>query len=163
MNTDFGTHLLNPTEKRLEPKATLCSFCKQSHSVAMTDNYFVPIYREQKRTNIVVYRSVNFNQVTVGIPRCAECKSVHETSAVKATLLAILLTIVLIFIAFQINIPAGVISLFLSLASILVLKPFIENKLISQKGILTKRECAEDDPMVVDFILNGWSLNRPMA
>jgi hypothetical protein len=163
MNTDFGTHIMNSEEKRMEPKATLCCFCKQAHSTAMHENYFVDVYREQKRTNIVVYRSVNFNQIKIGIPRCTECMNTHYNSSIYASVIAVVGIVSLVVLSFYIHILLGFIAFLLSLGVIAVIQPIIANKMIHQSGILTKRECAEDDPMVVDLIVNGWSLNKPMA
>jgi hypothetical protein len=77
-------YTLNEKRQRLEPISTLCQYCFKDLSTEMADNYFGTVYNENDRTNIVVYRSVNFQKLGIGIPRCKSCKKIHHNSAVYA-------------------------------------------------------------------------------
>lgn len=72
------THVLNERLKRLEPITTKCQFCNNNHSTAMNDNYFVPVFKVQDRTNVIVYSSVKFSKLLIGIPRCNGCRDIQS-------------------------------------------------------------------------------------
>src|ERR1043165_4868354 len=81
-------YTLNKEKKRLEPTDTKCQYCEMEHSTNMEENYFIPLFKENDRTNIIVYRSVKYSKIPVGIPRCRTCLDIHQQSANKGALQA---------------------------------------------------------------------------
>ncbi len=65
----MNMYSFNQETKRLEPSETLCQYCETEHSTDMEDNYFIPMFQEVDRTNVIVYRNVKFKKIPVGIPR----------------------------------------------------------------------------------------------
>ena len=87
------THTLNERLKRIEPTSKKCSYCVNGQVEKLNSCYFVPIFKENDRTNIVVYRSVKYQTIKIGIPRCIDCFGVHEQSKNKALILSIFISI----------------------------------------------------------------------
>ncbi|UAY51490.1 hypothetical protein [Ferruginibacter albus] len=153
----------NERLKRFEPIEKKCRYCGKDDSCESTTNHFQKIYKENDRTNLLVYRSVKFNIVTIGIPRCALCRDIHESAKEKALLIsfgASLLTIVLGFILF------GIFGFFAIFAAIFVGVFgyfYLVKKLVERKGIETSVNGAKQDK-TVEYLLNtGWTTNRPSA
>jgi hypothetical protein len=154
---------LNPTSKRLEPQETKCAFCHDGQSTEMDDNCFVPLFREEDRTNVVVYRSVKFKKVPVGIPRCKDCKLIHEKSSTIAAFIGWGSGVLLVIMAFVFFGFLGIFSFFFGLMTGVFLTRFIENKLVRNKGIPTIKDATMENEAVQELVLNGWSLTQPMA
>jgi hypothetical protein len=155
---------LNEFLKRLEPSETLCQFCETEHSTDMEDNYFIPLYKENDSTNIVVYGSVKFKKVPVGIPRCKTCKAVHESANSKALLYAWGGAILLVIFSFAILGPVlGVVSIFVALFGGIFANRHLYEKWVAQKGIYTEVDGAKQNEAVQELVISGWSLTQPMA
>ena len=129
----------------------------------MNDNCFMPIYREDDRTNIVVYRSVKFKKIDIGIPRCAKCKAIHENATEKAQIFIPLSAVALVVISFLIWREWGIISLLPGICIGFLGIPVLENKLVRKKGIFTKKDGAERSETIQELVLQGWTLDRPSA
>lgn len=156
-------YVYNPNRKRIEPKETLCQFCKKNHSSTIENNFYTPIYQEQKRTNLVVYSSVKFKRLPIGIPRCKHCKAIHKfytaLSWVYGILTGISIYLILHFTVHQI-------FYFLELTSSIIIgvlsqqylfKPF----LIKRAGILTEKQGKKNAPLIQELLLEGWSFKQP--
>ncbi len=158
------SHHLNNKRKRLEPKETLCTFCQKEHSKNMDKNYFCPIFQLKDRTNLLVYRSVQFNKLHIGIPRCEGCQAIHDSSYFYGLTLSILITAILgglFYLQYGIYV---IFYLVFGPAFILVLGPqFFANIFTKQKNILNKKEGAKKDLLVIEMLRNGWSLTQPNA
>jgi len=154
---------LNQEKKRLEPTETLCQFCETVHSEDMEDNCFIPLYREKDRTNIVVYRSVKYSKIPVGIPRCKECKAIHEQATTKGALIAWGASIVFVIIVFMISLPLGYFSIFAGIMIGAFGSRGLYRKFVRDKLIYNEREGAEHNPAIRELLLNGWTLNQPLA
>jgi hypothetical protein len=156
-------HILNQSLKRLEPIDKQCYYCLENDSVSMNDNYFIPIFKEQDRTNIVVYSSVKYSKVMIGIPRCTRCKAVHDAAKTKANIYAWLGAVVFIVLSFMIF---GVNGMFAILPAIFIGfggAHFLQKKIISDNGILGTKEGAEQNATIQEFIIAGWSFTQPSA
>lgn len=156
-------YTFNHARKRLEPTNSKCEYCETGHSSFMEDNYFVPLYKEQDRTNIIVYRSVKYQKIPVGIPRCKSCKGIHEKSARKGSAFAVLLAIAIEIILFKIGPLWGVIGLFPSLIILFAGAEYIQDKFVENKGITTKMNGAKHNGAVQDLVISGWSFKKPSA
>ena len=156
-------HVLNEKRKRLEPTDTQCYYCGKKESTNMNDNYFIPLFKEADRTNIVVYRSVKFQKIKVGIPRCSECLKLHNDADSKASVYVLLAVIIISVIAFMAFGPLGILVLIPVGILGYAFQPSVEKKLVVKENILNKREGAEKNDTVRGFIISGWSFNQPMA
>lgn len=156
-------HTLNEQEKRIEPVDTLCRFCGQTHSTKMDRNYFVPVFKVQDRTSLVIYSSVKFSKVSVGIPRCTRCFVTHQENAWKSWGISTASAITLIILGFTIFGYWGVFvarpSFVLLFVSGILLSDFLDRK----KGLMRKKDVANRDPLIQQMLISGWSLTPPTA
>lgn len=156
-------YTLNQQKKRLDPSETKCQYCDSAHSEEMEDNYFVPLFKEADRTNIVVYRSVKYNKIPVGIPRCKTCKGIHDKAASASTWVGWGSAILFAYLGFQF---LGINGLFTLVASPFVgfgLKVLTEKRMVASKEIYSKLEGAKQNEAVQDLVLSGWSFTQPSA
>ena len=133
----------------------------------MSDNYFDSVYSEKDRTNIVVYRSVKFQKLDIGIPRCKNCKKIHRNSSVLAFVISFMMAVgVVLFVNYYFRYDI-VYRIFLSIIGFLLtfILPsyFIAKMLTSRQGILSEIEGMENEPQVQQLQLQGWTLSRPSA
>lgn len=156
-------YTFNEAKKRLEPSNTKCQYCETENSSHMEDNYFVPLYKERDRTNIVVYRSVKYQKIPVGIPRCRSCKAIHEAAATKGMLFAWGMAIAIELICFKIDLLWGFIAIFPCLFIVFAGADYIQDKIVGEKGIHTKLGGAKENEAVQDLVINGWSFTMPSA
>ena len=155
-------HTFNESLKRLEPVDNTCGYCGKLNAQRMNDNYFVPLFKQQDRTNVVVYRSVQYKKILVGIPRCAHCLQIHESTSQKglyswlfaAALFAIAIPLFNLFALFAI-IPCIVVGVLGS--------SIIEDRLVATSGILSKKEGAKKNQTVQELVISGWTLTQPTA
>ncbi len=158
------SHTFNEKLKRLEPHEKKCAFCAENHSQDIRQCYFIPLYNEKDRTNIIVYRSVKYAKIEIGIPRCADCYRIHESAKDKAMICAVLIFIATWVLAYLLfDILGALFGFGVAIGVALFSYGYITNKFIDQKDILTLREGAENDELVRDFIIDGWSFNAPSA
>jgi hypothetical protein len=129
----------------------------------MEENYFVPLFKEQDRTNIVVYRSVKYSKIPIGIPRCERCREIHQSAANKSKLYAWTGAVAGFLLSISIWGVLGVFGIIPCLLFGIIGAHYIENKLVSDQGILTKMEGAKQDETVQDLVISGWSFNQPTA
>lgn len=153
----------NTVKKRLEPTETKCQFCEMDSSTHMEDNYFVPLFKENDRTNIIVYRSVKYSKIPVGIPRCKTCQSIHQEAASKSALIAGSMAVVTVVLSFLIWGPFGFFSFFVAILIGFGGRYLIEKKLVRDKGIYTRLDGAKQNEAVQELIIGGWSFNQPSA
>lgn len=156
-------HLVNEKLKRLEPTETKCAFCGIEHSKSMHDNYFMPLFRVQDRTNVVVYRSVKYQKIPVGLPRCGTCKDVHESSANKAKMYAWGAALVFIILCFAIWGIWGIFAIFGGIIIGFGGAELLESKFVRDSGVLTKKDGAKEDGTIQELVINGWSFTQPSA
>jgi hypothetical protein len=163
MNSPTHPYRLNEETKRLEPTDTLCQFCETDHSTKMDDNYFVTLYKEKDRTNVIVYRSVKFNSIPVGIPRCEKCMVIHESASLWGNLLGWVIAIAFVILIFALFGPWGFLAILGSIFLGVFGSQYLENWFVRKKQIYTRKEGARQNEAVQDLVLGGWSFNQPMA
>ncbi|HNP31759.1 MAG TPA: hypothetical protein PKN96_00545 [Flavobacterium sp.] len=156
-------YILNENKKRLEPTETDCEYCKKRKVNSIEDCYFLNLYNVKKRTNLLVYRSVKYSLIKVGIRRCVPCKIIHKNADKNTVLYTTLIIVALNIILFSVIGIFGVITMFLSLYLAIFLLSFIKNKLSLQKGILSDQKGAKQNQLVKDFLKEGWSTKTPFA
>ncbi|MEO5685014.1 MAG: hypothetical protein ABIQ88_20385 [Chitinophagaceae bacterium] len=157
-------HVFNERLKRLEPVDRKCYYCAEQDCQDMNDCYFVPLFKEQDRTNIVVYRSVKFKKIMVGIPRCKICLAIHQALGNKAIFYAIGLAAGIALMGFLIFDLFGIIMSVMAgtITGLVACKPIV-NKLIDKAGILNLEEGAQTNETVQSFVIAGWSFSQPAA
>ena len=158
-------YIFNERKKRLEPPETKCTYCKSGSSKSMEENYFVPVYNVMDRTNIIVYSSVKYKKISIGIPRCSNCYKIHDSAIGIASLYCWGggLLILLIFVISCGVFDGLIFGIFPCLLIGTMVPMFIKNIFITNKGIPTEIEGAKKNELVKDFIIQGWSLSQPLA
>ncbi|OQP44732.1 hypothetical protein A4H97_10235 [Niastella yeongjuensis] len=137
----------------------------------MEDNYFIPLFKENDRTNVLVYRSVKYSKIPVGIPRCRSCKEIHDAAHRKAAFIAWGTALAIVAVSFLIGSAGGVGGIFIGLmiglfagfmtGTIMVDK--LQVKIVNRYGILSKLTGAHHNDAVQDLVINGWSFSQPTA
>jgi len=166
-NEMIENYIFNDLYKRFEPEQTECTYCGEAHMENRNDCYYVPLFVTSDRTNIVVYRSVKYSKILIGIPRCKSCREIHDSSINKSRLI----TFVLVILAFSFLVYS-----FMSLNPFVVVIGFfgiifggvygsakLTEKLVYDQGIYTLKDGAETNEVVRDLIIAGWSFTQPSA
>lgn len=153
----------NKEKKRLEPSGTKCQYCEIEHSTNMEDNYFVPLFKENDRTNIIVYRSVKYSKIPVGIPRCKSCMSIHQEAAGRSALTAWGIAFGVVVFSLIIWGISGIFSILVALLIGFGGTHLIQNKIIREKGIFSKMDGAKRNQAVQELVIEGWSFTQPSA
>ena len=165
MQTQLYT--FNEKRKRLDPTYTLCQFCLKDFSTEMSDNHFTNIYNEKDRTNIVVYRSVKFQKLMIGIPRCKNCKKIHHNSAIYGWLIGFVLAVGVVLLAnYFFKYQFGYLMFFSIvgfIATFLLTPPIFVTIFSARQGIFSIMDGPERDPQIQELLHQGWTLNPPSA
>lgn len=156
-------HHFNEKKKRFEPAYTKCCFCQEAHSGHMDYNYFINLYKTTDRTNVIVYSSVKFNMVNIGVARCKSCAEIHERSYDKAVTIIILTAAAVILLSFLLWGSAGFFVLVIAAIAGQLSLPGLERKFVWKHGIHTRKDGAESDTTVQALLYSGWSFVRPRA
>jgi len=156
-------YIFNKERKRLEPTETRCQYCETGNSTSMADNYFIPLFKENDRTNVIVYRSVKYNKLPVGVPRCSDCKNIHVLAAGRAAQISWAIAIGVIILSFALWGIFGIFSIFAGIVIGFGGTELLQNKMVRDKGIYTKTDGAKKNEAVQDLVINGWSLKQPTA
>lgn len=160
------SHILNEKMKRFDPVEKTCSYCNQDdQSVTTASAYYVPLYKEQDRTNIIVYSSVKYQMVTVGVPRCSGCLKIHSSERRNGYLYAFLLFVIIVASAVLLFDAIGII---IAVVGGALIAGFAADKLgpylASRRGIATPQGGAETNSLVQNLVLlQGWSFEQPKA
>ncbi len=161
------SHVLNEQLRRIEPAAKKCSFCSNGIVSDVDDCYYVPVYKVKDRSGIIIYSSVTYSKLGLGIPRCSSCKHTHVSAQKKAFIISTAAAIIILAYAVYsfLEIPAAV-SIFLFLLSGAVGFGgyiYLEDKFAKDAGCLPKHRGPEFDPLIKEFRTNGWILAKPSA
>jgi uncharacterized protein (UPF0212 family) len=161
------THVVNQRLKRIEPLSKKCGFCSNGFANNVEDCSFVPVFKTQDRTNIIVYRSVKFSKILIGVTRCPECKKVHRQSNLKALLVAIpFALLVLAFMVYNfMNFHAlvSVLLTFLGIGVGCVVHVWLQKRFLQQAGVDSLHDGAMNNALIHEFLKQGWSLTQPSA
>lgn len=156
-------YIFNKERKRLEPTETKCQYCEVGTSTSMEDNYFIPLFKENDRTNVIVYRSVKYNKLPVGVPRCRDCKSIHILAKGRAAQIAWAIAVAVVLLSFAIWGIFGIFSIFVGIIIGFGGADLLAAKFVKDKGIYTTTDGAKQNEAVQDLVINGWSLKQPTA
>jgi hypothetical protein len=157
-------HVLNEEFKRLEPISKECFYCANGKVTDINECHYGSLFKENDRTNIVVYRSVKYSEIKIGIPRCNECANIHNGAGSNSAMIGIIAGIA---ICVTCGVIWGAVGCFLGLiAGIAVgffLDDYYETELVEKKGISSEKNGFVQDDTVRTFIAMGWELTQPAA
>jgi len=152
---------LNESKKRLEPVETLCQFCNKRHAQHMDRNYYVPVFKEKDRTTLVIYNSVKFSKILIGIPRCTHCFVIHQKYTYRSWVISLTAALALAIMGFFILGMWGIFVLIACFPLGIITPIFLKRCFIRNAGILNEKEVAHENAMVQEFVIGGWSLTQP--
>jgi hypothetical protein len=151
----------NQERARFEPYEQTCFYCKIRNSKGNETNYFQGLYLEKKRLNLLVYRSVKYNKISIGICRCSQCKSIHDSHNKKGGITYLILGVFAFLIAkFMFEIPT-VISIISGAGITYLAHQFFKKKFIGSPQIMTDEYGASQHEFVKEFLNQGWVLDKP--
>ncbi|MFB9077820.1 hypothetical protein ACFFLS_00090 [Flavobacterium procerum] len=157
----------NEPYKRFEPHETKCTYCGEAHMKTMQDCYFIPLFVTNDRTNIIVYSSVSYSKILIGIPRCSSCRNIHETSSSKAIWIGVGVAIAgIAFLVYNfMSLPpmVTIIGFFAVIFGAVFGSQKLTETFVANHDIYTKRDGAETNEVVRDLVLAGWSFKQPTA
>lgn len=157
-------HIMNEQLKRLETTETKCAYCSMENNADKNDSYYIPLFSVKDRTNIIVYSSVKYAKIDVGIPRCTSCREIHTNAGKKATLYAVIAAIATWLIAIALfNFFGGVFGLLAALLVGFGGQHFLKNKFVRDQDILTLKDGAETNETVQALVISGWTFTQPSA
>lgn len=161
-------YIFNETYKRFEPLEHECTYCGEAQMKNMNEEcYFIPLFIEADRTNIIVYRSVKYSKILIGIPRCRSCKDIHNDSknkAVTITIAIVVLTLAFLLYNFMnLNAFVFIFGIFGVIFGGVYGSAKLTERYVANKGIYTLRDGAETNEVVRDLVIAGWSFNQPTA
>lgn len=155
------------TYKRFEPHDHKCTYCGEAEMENMNDCYFVPLFVEGDRTNIVVYRSVKYSKILIGIPRCRSCKDIHYDAKSRSVIIALLfvaVSLALLFYNFMnLNAFVFILGIFGVIFGGIYGSAKLAERYVANKGIYSLQDGAETNEVVRDLVISGWSFNMPTA
>ena len=170
----MDTHFFNEKTKRLEPLDNVCVFCGRRHVNDADDTCYMPLYKENSRLNVIVYRNVKFSKIVIGAPRCSSCRQIHSRVKIRSILYSVVaftLGLILIFllpyflyhyikgIAYVI----GAVMLFADIVLIIKAYDYFERRLIRSYDILTPKEGLQVYPIVRELLDDGFTFDSPVA
>src|SRR6187402_175160 len=82
----INNYTFNDVRKRFENSDPICAYCSVNKVRTPDEHHFVSVFKEVDRTDIVVYKSVKYQEVAIGIPRCTNCYVIHDAAGDKANL-----------------------------------------------------------------------------
>ena len=165
METFYVGYDFNEKLKQFEPIENTCIYCKKNKATSLHSNKYLKLYKENDRTNLVIYRSVKYNQFTILIPRCSKCYKIHINTKIYSR--------VFTWISFFLILPlgyfliGGVAGMFVSLISSILVAVYIytysESKFLEIKKIDSEGKGAESVKLVRDFLNDDWTGVAPSA
>lgn len=166
------THIFNEQKRRLEPQNSMCVFCGERHIRDVNDSCYLTLYKENARTNLLVYRNVKFSKINVGASRCKYCKEIHDKVKIKSLLLTVFTHLIVIGLAVLlisqmtgVCIIFGILLLFINigLMAMQTVYRLFENIVIKQYKVLTKRDGLKLYPIVQELLNDGFTFEEPIA
>ena len=62
----------------IAPPGNICMCCGKEILHNEYANYHIPIYQEEDRTNLIVYKSVKYKRIGIVVTRCAKCEKIQK-------------------------------------------------------------------------------------
>jgi hypothetical protein len=158
-------YTFNESEKRFEPLEKKCTYCGTASVEKIDDCYFIPLFMKKDSTNLIVYRSVKFAKILIGIPRCMSCKETHQKANTNAAMLSWGIAVALIvFLFYNIIAFGGVVLAIGFIAAIFIGiygTGYFKDKFAVDNGIFTLKDGAETNEVIRDLVISGWTFEQP--
>ena len=165
MEAIYEGYHFNENARQFEPLDNTCVYCQKNRAVSPDKNKYLELYKEKDRTNLLIYRSVKYNQITILVPRCNECYRTHSNVKLYSRIFT--------WLSFFLVLPlgywfiGGVTGIFVSLISCILIPVYIythaEKKFLEIKQIESEGIGAEKVKLVRDFLNDGWAGVSPSA
>lgn len=169
------SHVFNERLKVLQPVDKTCMCCGKNLSTGK-DDYYQLFYKEDGRTNIVVFRSVSYREIGIGVSHCHECKMIQKKAKTQSIfrgygmgLGIILVTSLIGCLLMRTNLYEAV-GIILILVGILagwivgrMLYKRSKSKICKQHGILPVEEAMMNYELVGKLLDEGWTTKMPVA
>ena len=153
--------------KRFEPHDHRCAYCRQAEMENINDCYFVPLTVEDDKTNIVVYKSVEYSKILIGIPRCRSCKDIHYVAKNKAISISMTSVIVLLSLLLynfmNLNTFVFMVGILTAIFGGIYGAAKLAEWYVANKGIYTVQYGAETNEVVRDLVISGWTFSNSIA
>jgi len=161
-------YVINQTLKRIEPLEKKCSFCRIKEMSLIDSCFFQTLFFEQKRSNYLVVKKVNFNKVSIGVPRCESCRSIHEGADAKAKKYIFIAAGIILVLPFLLTLSLdtftdGIIPALIVLIIGFLCKNYLSEKIVFKADILSEKNGAQYSVIVQDFLEEGWQYEQPEA
>jgi len=150
--------------------------CGEGFSRGVEDNYYIPLFKESDRTNLLVYRNVKYSQINVGVTRCAKCKELQKTAKTKSVFYGIGVGIGVAAFSIAVGFALDMFLDLIIIGSILALIGVIagvfiglskandyEEKILNSNKVLTRENAARRYPIVEALLSDGWTFIVPTA
>ncbi|TDO96590.1 hypothetical protein EV145_11190 [Flavobacterium sp. 245] len=153
----------NESLKRFEPKEKRCGYCFQNESENINNYDFIKLYKVKDRTNFVVYRSLKYEEMMIGISRCNDCVEFHEEASRKSPILkyAIYL-LILIFVLPVFGLKVFIVGMALSITLFFVLHKYAKKSKNPEERLTLKQGIASNET-IQDLVIAGWIFDKPSA
>jgi hypothetical protein len=153
--------------KRFEPHDHKCTYCRQAEMENVNDCYFVPLIVEDDKSNIVVYKSVEYSKILIGIPRCHSCKEIHydaKNKAITISMVSVILLLGLLLYNFvNLNTFVFMLGIFSVIFGGIYGSAKLTERYVANKGIYTVQYGAETNEVVRNLVISGWTFNTSIA
>lgn len=161
-------YVVNQTLKRIEPLEKKCSYCRKKDMTLIDSCFFETLFFEQKRSNYLVVRKVNFNKVSIGVPRCENCRSIHEGADAKAQKYIFIAAGIIFILPFLLTFSFdaffdGIIPAVIILIVGFIFKNYLSEKIVFKTDILSEKVGAQYSEIVQNFLEEGWQYEQPEA
>ncbi|KQX13002.1 hypothetical protein [Flavobacterium sp. Root420] len=160
-------YTFDETSKRFEPHDHKCAYCRQAEMENMNDCYFVPLIVEDDKSNIVVYKSVEYSKILIGIPRCHSCKEIHydaKNKAITISMVSVILLLGLLLYNFvNLNTFVFMLGIFTVIFGGIYGSAKLTERYVANKGIYTVQYGAETNEVVRNLVISGWTFNTSIA
>ncbi len=161
-------YVINETLKRIEPLEKKCSYCRKKEMTFMDSCFFQTLFFKQKTSNYLIVRKVNFNKVSIGVPRCEPCKSIHDGANGKAQKYILIAAGIILILPFLFSfsfsdLQDGIIPAIIVLIVGFYYKNYIAEKIVFRTDILDEKVGAQYSVIVQEFLNEGWQYEQPEA
>tara|TARA_R110000868_G_scaffold379177_1_gene644947 strand:+ start:371 stop:856 length:486 start_codon:yes stop_codon:yes gene_type:complete len=160
----FSKYNYNENLKRFEPKEKRCGFCFVKESENVENYHFIKLYKENSRTNFIIYRNLKYQEILIGVARCNDCAKFHDEYTSESPLIKYLIyLLLLIFVLPIFGLKFFVIGISFSLLIFFLHHKYSPKKTNKIKERYTLKEGADLNETIQDLIISGWTFNRPSA
>jgi hypothetical protein len=153
----------NESLNRFEPKEKRCGYCFQNESENINNYDFIKLYKVKDRTNFVIYRSLKYEEMEIGISRCNTCVEFHEEASRKSPILKYAAyMLILIFVLPAFGVKVFIVGISLSVVLFFVLHKYATKK-NNPKERLTLKQGITSNETIQDLVISGWIFDKPSA